>query len=404
MNPKRKKEKRRRRAHKLADKAWDAADAGNRALAEKLIRRALAARRDNPLLWNDLGLLLLRGRKEDEAEQAFRNAVRLAPTFADAHARLAELLARRGWLEQAVAAQAQAVQHAPEAVEYAERLEELGALAADRAARTLADAGASAEETAAAPLAPAAELSAINWCGRLGALDWAAIGDRLLRDGIVLLPQLMDVVTSERLGGAFEDDSLVEPSAAEQQPQPEQSAVRRFREPIPAAVDGLRRAAYPHLARLANSWQDLLGETDRYSDDWQVFADGFRRMGQPPPAPFLLRLGPGGFRGPHRDVRGALFFPIRLAVVLSPRCEAAGAGFVGAEFYVSDLPERRKVRRREVTAGLGDGVLCCARDRLMAVGGVYGLQPVQHGIAPVTAGTCVVLGVALHTEEAAGFY
>lgn len=34
-----------------------------------------------------------------------------------------------------------------------------------------------------------------------------------------------------------------------------------------------------------------------------------------------------------------------------------------------------------------------ARDRLMRIGGVYGLQPVKHGVARITEGTRLVLGV-----------
>ena len=58
MNPKKQKEKDRRRARKLADEAWEAAQAGNLDLAEKIIRRAVNAQEDNPVLWNDQGRLL----------------------------------------------------------------------------------------------------------------------------------------------------------------------------------------------------------------------------------------------------------------------------------------------------------------------------------------------------------
>lgn len=39
MNPKKQKQKDRRRARKLAEEAWDAVHAGNLDLAEKIIRR-----------------------------------------------------------------------------------------------------------------------------------------------------------------------------------------------------------------------------------------------------------------------------------------------------------------------------------------------------------------------------
>ena len=130
MNPKKAKEKERRRARKLAAEAWDAADAQNLDLAEKIIRRAVATQPDNPVLWNDQGLVLrLRG-KEGEAEEAFRSALSLAPTYAEAYGHLAEMRARQGYLRDAVRLLELAVQHAPKEARYAERLEAYRALVA----------------------------------------------------------------------------------------------------------------------------------------------------------------------------------------------------------------------------------------------------------------------------------
>ncbi|MCI0700395.1 MAG: 2OG-Fe(II) oxygenase [Planctomycetia bacterium] len=112
-----------------------------------------------------------------------------------------------------------------------------------------------------------------------------------------------------------------------------------------------------------------------------------------------MKYGPGGFNALHRELRGSVFFPIQMAIVLSKRAESDSPeteGFRGGEFLLCNVPERKKSRRRELPAGLGDAVLFCTRDRLVRVGGVYGLQPVKHGAARVTAGTRFVLGVPFH--------
>jgi hypothetical protein len=41
-------------------------------------------------------------------------------------------------------------------------------------------------------------------------------------------------------------------------------------------------------------------------------------------------------------------------------------------------------------------VLFCTRDRLVSIGGAYGLQPVKHGLALLTAGSRMALGVPFH--------
>src|SRR5437660_12869478 len=86
MTFKKQKEKDRRRARKLADQAWEAAHAGNLDLAEKIIRRAVAAQPDNPVLWTNQGALLGLRHKDAEAGEAFRAALSLAPTFAEPYA------------------------------------------------------------------------------------------------------------------------------------------------------------------------------------------------------------------------------------------------------------------------------------------------------------------------------
>jgi hypothetical protein len=88
-----------------------------------------------------------------------------------------------------------------------------------------------------------------------------------------------------------------------------------------------------------------------------------------------------------------------MAVVLSPRADpvdTTSEGFRGGNFLFCDAPAGRKARRRELPAGLGDAVLFCTRDRLVPVGGTYGLQPVKHGVTAIEAGTRYVLGVPFH--------
>jgi hypothetical protein len=140
----------------------------------------------------------------------------------------------------------------------------------------------------------------------------------------------------------------------------------------------------------------LLREADRYPDDWDGFRALCREAGQTMPTPILLRYEPGGFNALHRDLRGSVFFPIQMAVVLSPRRDQAPDGFGGGAFQFRDVPERPRSRRRAIVAGLGDAILFCTRDRLVPIGGVYGLQPVKHGVAEITDRTRVVLGVPFH--------
>jgi hypothetical protein len=388
VNPKKQKEKDRRRARKLADDAWDAANQNNLDLAEKIIRRAVAAQFDNPVLWNDQGMILsLRG-KEAEAAEAFRSALSLAPTFAEPLAGLAALRARRGFLNEAVALQEQAVKHALENPRYAEQLDAYRLLASEPL-RTKAIATSPVEEP----------VSTGEWQEQLAKLDWGSLAERLTRDGYVLIPRLLDEATCACLREMYDDDAAFAKTVVMDRPDFGLGEYRYFRAPIPAIVDELRRAMFPHVSKIANNWQKLLGTPDRFPNRWEVFRDHCARAGQTTPTPILLRYRAGGFNALHRDLRGALFFPIQLAVVLSPRADPddlTSNDFQGGDILFCDVPATKKSRRREIAAGLGDAVLFCTRDRLVAVGGAYGLQPVKHGVTQVEAGTRYVLGVPFH--------
>lgn len=398
MNPKKTKQKERRRARKLAEEAWNAAEIENLDLAEKIIRRAVATQPENPVLWNDQGMVLrLRG-KEREAEEAFRTALSLAPTYADPYGHLSEMRMRQGYLSDAVRLLEQAVRHAPDEAKYVERLEAYRALVAVQSEDVSVPPAKLADSLIATPPPPTIATTC-EGDARIAALDWADLGERLTRDGCVLVPRLVDAVTCAQLRPMFDDDTLFAKTVVMNRENFGQGTYRYFKGPIPEIVDRLRRAVYPHAARVANEWQLLLKEDEEFPQDWEAFRHHCADAGQTTPTPILLKYGPGGYNALHRDLRGSVFFPIQMAVVLSPQAEVSGLeseGFIGGEFLFCDVPEGKKARRRVIPAGLGDAVLFCTRDRLVRVGGAYGLQPVKHGVTPITAGTRVVLGVPFH--------
>jgi uncharacterized protein len=398
MSAKKQKEKERRRARKLAEEAWQAVEAGNLVLAEKLIRRAASTQTDNARLWNDQGLILLLRDDKVGADRGFRYAIRLARDFAEPYHHLAALRAADNRLDDAVALEADAIRLDPPNKQYAERLEAYRTAAERQRQETLAGLPWTSEPKPAPPAGDpvAIAVAAADWAERLGRFDWDRLEERLTREGCAVLPGLMAPAACADMRSWFDDDSLFERTVVMDNPDFGEGVYRYFRGPIPAAVDGLRRAAYPHAARIANAWRRLLGKPEDCPPEWEAFRDECHRAGQCRPTPLLLKYGPGGFNALHRDLRGKVFFPLQFAVVLSPRADQDRAGFEGGEFLLCDVPEGLKARRREVPAGVGDAILFCTRDRLVGIGGAVGLQPVKHGVARITAGTRFVLGVPFH--------
>jgi len=391
MNPKKTKEKERRRARKLADEAWAAADQNNLDLAEKIIRRAVATQPDNPVLWNDQGMILSLRSKDDDAEKAFRTAISLAPSYAEPFTNLAAMRARQGCVRDAIHWMEKAIMHAPQTAAYVDRLEAYRALV-QNTSQLLAH-PMTAEEPAPKPdqVSPAV-------FPRVASLDWQELSRRLTREGWAVIPALVDPSTCAELRCRFDDDTLFAKTVVMDRDEFGKGVYRYFKPPLPSVVDSLRRAVYPHVASIANDWQRLLCEIGRFPDDWEGFRVQCQKAGQTMPTPILLKYGTGGFNGLHRDLRGAVYFPIQMAVVLSPLMDLStqAEGFRGGEFLFCDVPEGTKSRRRAIPAGMGDALLFCTRDRLVCVGGAYGLQPVKHGVNQITEGTRFVLGVPFH--------
>jgi hypothetical protein len=394
MTAKKQKQKDRRRARKLAEQAWEALNNDNLDLAVKIIRRATATQPENPVLWNDQGVILAHYSKYADAEASYRTALSLAPDFADPYANLATLRIGQSLVREAISLQEQAVNLAPRNATYAQRLEGYRSLAQEQKAIEQIERVPPCPQDA----PPIRELDA-NWVKQLAMRDWETLDSRLTTEGCALLPQLLDAETCAFLAKLFDNESLFAKTVVMDRANFGLGTYRYFRAPLPAMVDDLRRVIYPHVARIANAWQVLLREPRRYPLSWEELREECHRAGQTTPTPILLKYGPGGFNALHRDIRGSIYFPIQLAVVLSPRAEMSAPsveGFVGGEFLFCDVPERDKARRRAIAAGLGDAVLFCTRDRLVPVGGVYGLQPVKHGVRPITTGTRFVLGVPFH--------
>ncbi len=89
---------------------------GDSRTAEILIRQALTLRQD-PMIFVNLGLLLQNARRLPEAEDAFRNALDLAPDFADAHNNLGNVLKESRRLAEAENAYRHAIESRPDFAE-----------------------------------------------------------------------------------------------------------------------------------------------------------------------------------------------------------------------------------------------------------------------------------------------
>ncbi len=408
MNAKKQKTKQRRRAKKLAEQAWDAAEDGHPSLATRIICRATKQDPGNPLLWLDQGRIFSQYGDDQDAARALQTALTLAPNLAEACAHLAAIRFRQGLIAQAASLQEQAVKSDPHSPQYAE------ALVTYRAACSASENVATSAEVAneqhfsaiACPVEQAARERFAKLAGRVDAASWQEIEENMTRKGWAVLPGLLAHDDCRELRQAFHEDGHFAETVVMNKPRFGRGTYRYFSPPLPELVDATRRLTYRPLAKIANAWQELLGARERFPVAWEGLKVRCAEHEQLTPSPILLRYEEGGFNDLHRDIRGHVFFPLQLAVVLSPRLEAMPGdgqeedtdceGFVGGEFLFCDDQGSKKSKPKSIALGQGDAIVFCTRARLVNIGGVYGLQPVKHGAATVCSGTRYVLGIPYH--------
>ncbi len=393
MHAKKQRDKIRRRANRMAQEAWDAAEANQFELAVRIIRRAVDLNPGNPVLWHNQGTLLLELGRDESAAHAFQAAIQLAPDFADAYASLAAIRAREGKMEQAVALGREAARHAPDSERHKDALAGYEALLIDGCHASVHAGAELPTDERNDPIEPPIDNRWPELSARIGFANWSEIDGQLSAHGVAHVPSLLQATECEMLRSMFGEDRRFAKTVVMNKTRFGKGVYRYFAHPIPPLVDAIRRLVYPHASEIANRWQTLLENELRYPATWTEFRDRCAAAGQTTPSPLLLSYETGGFNALHQDIRGAVFFPIQLVVVLSPLAASLddASGFTGGEFLLCDDSECHSI-----PAGLGDAILFCTCGRLVRLGAGYGLQPVKHGMSRIESGNRFAIGIPFH--------
>lgn len=91
-------------------------------LALKEASRAIERAEESPAAWTEYGRILAEAGRLSEAERALKTAVRISPSYADAHVYLADVFSRKGLTINATLAMRRAVELKPDVPLYRELL------------------------------------------------------------------------------------------------------------------------------------------------------------------------------------------------------------------------------------------------------------------------------------------
>lgn len=167
-----------------------------------------------------------------------------------------------------------------------------------------------------------------------------------------------------------------------------------FAHPLPPIVATLRRALYPPLAAVANTWVERLGEAapDPYPPTLEEFLERCAAGGQTKPTPLLLRYRAGGYNCLHQDIYGDVAFPLQAVVFLS----RPGVDYEGGELLLVEQRPRAQSMGDIVPAHQGGLALFTTRVRpVRGSRGYYRVQ-MRHGVTRVHRGERFTLGIIFH--------
>ncbi len=224
-------------------------------------------------------------------------------------------------------------------------------------------------------------------------LDWEAMTHDLDAQGFAVTPPIVAAAACRRLRRSFDDGTARFRATVDMARYNfGRGRYRYFDYPLPGVVEALRQALYPHLAAIANTWHERLGQPA----DWPASLDDLtarcHAQGQLRPTPLLLRYQAGDFNCLHQDLYGPIHFPLQAVVLLS----RPGEEFTGGELILVEQRPRMQSRPLVVPLLQGQAAIIPVRERPRRGARGWHRAKMRHGVGTVTGGCRSTLGLIFH--------
>ena len=227
---------------------------------------------------------------------------------------------------------------------------------------------------------------------RVAAADWDRVSDDLDAQGFAVIPGLLGARDCRSLSGLYPDDAHFRSRIVMARHGFGRGEYKYFAYPLPERMAALRTGIYPHLARVANRWNEQMKIDVCYPAEHAAFLQRCHEAGQTRPTPLLLQYGAGDFNCLHQDLYGEHVFPLQVAILLSEPDE----DFTGGEFVLTEQRPRMQSRPAVVPLRRGDGVVFAVHHRpVQGSKGIYRVN-LRHGVSVVRTGHRHTAGIIFH--------
>jgi hypothetical protein len=225
--------------------------------------------------------------------------------------------------------------------------------------------------------------------------DWRRVARDLDARGSAVLERLISPEECGELAALYQDDAVFRSRIVMGRHGFGRGEYKYFSYPLPVLIAGLRTAVYPHLAPIANRWNEAMGINVRYPAEHAEFLARCHEAGQVKPTPLLLQYEVEDFNCLHQDLYGEHVFPLQLAILLSE----PGRDFTGGEFVMTEQRPRMQSRAEVVPLRQGDGVVFAVSHRpVQGTRGVYRVN-LRHGVSRIRSGRRHTVGIIFHDAQ-----
>lgn len=222
--------------------------------------------------------------------------------------------------------------------------------------------------------------------------DWLRIKSELDMGGCCVVDQVLAANDCRELAACYAESRLFRSKVVMRRYGFGRGEYQYFAYPLPRLVGELRVAFYPHLARIANCWNEALGLPERYPENHAEYLARCHDAGQTRPTPLLLEYGAGDYNCLHQDLYGQHVFPLQIAILLS----APGSDFTGGEFVLTEQRPRLQSRVEVLPLRQGDAAIFAVHQRpVRGTRGYYRVN-LRHGVSRIRSGSRHTLGIIFH--------
>jgi uncharacterized protein len=230
---------------------------------------------------------------------------------------------------------------------------------------------------------------------QLDQIDWSRIAQELDARGNAVIEGLLSLEQCGMLAGLYQADTGFRSHVVMARHGFGRGEYKYFSYPLPPLLAGLRTSLYPHLAPIANRWNQALGNEVRFPAEHREFITRCHKAGQRNPTPLLLQYASEDYNCLHQDVYGEHVFPLQVAVLLSQ----PGRDFTGGEFVMTEQRPRMQSRVEVVPLRQGDAVVFTVRERpVQGSRGMYRVN-LRHGVSRIRSGRRHTVGIIFHDAK-----